>query len=97
MQSSDDMTNINSGEYQYVDYKPNGKELDFKQDDNSDIYTIDLDDKRIKLTKSDDVDYDHIIIKSPNKKVKFSLFKSFNEKAKTEVIMNKDKVKEVGK
>ena len=93
--SSDQIMRINSGEYQYVDYKPNGKELEIKKMDNDETYNIDLTDKHIELKGDDKVDNGSVFIDAPSQKVKFNLFESYKDKSKTKIMINKSQMKEV--
>ena len=86
---------INSGEYQYVDYKPNGKELEIKKIDSDETYNIDLSDKHIELTGDEEVDNGSVFIDAPSQKVKFNLFESYKNESKTKILMNKSQMKEV--
>lgn len=93
--ASDQVMKINSGEYQYVDYKPNGKELEIKKMDNDETYNIDLTDKHIELKGDDEVDNGSVFIDAPSQKVKFNLFESYKDKSKTKIMINKSQMKEV--
>lgn len=93
--TSDQMMKINSGEYQYVDYKPNGKELEIKKIDSDETYNIDLSDKHIELTGNEEVDNGSVFIDAPSQKVKFNLFESYKDESKTKILMNKSQMKEV--
>lgn len=95
--TSDEKSNINSGKYQFVDYKPNGKELEIKQIDSNETYNIDLKDKHFELTGKNEIENGEVYIKAPSKKVDFNLFKSYKDKSKTKIMMNKDQLKEVSK
>lgn len=85
--STDDPTFVSSGEYQYIDYKPQDKQIEFKKQEETISYNLDTS-KRTEFKFNDKIDENSVKIETPNKKVKFSFFESYKDDAKTVIILN---------